>query len=56
MVYDSIIRQSILDAEKEQNEILEVHPLEVHNFDFKDLQGYGLKQDESGNFTLNEDY
>jgi hypothetical protein len=56
MVYDSIVRKTILDAEKELQEIIEVPEIEAHNFDYNDLIGYGFKQDESGDYSLNEDY
>lgn len=55
MIYDSIIRQTILDAEREENKIIEVEEIEAHNFDFSDLEGYGLKQDESGTYSINEE-
>ncbi len=50
MVYDSIIRETILQAEREGNAIIEIEEIEAHNFDFSDLEGYGLKQDEGGDY------
>lgn len=64
MVYDSIIRQTILDAQnrKEIEKAIrkywrpfEIEEIEAHSLDFSDLEGYGLKQDESGEYNINSE-